>query len=1065
MHNYTKMVIKGALSCFLCLAISNTLLAQEKDSVATTVIKMKRPTGPQVTGIIIEAATKKPLPGISISVAGYSAALTDEKGSFKISVPDLKAVLIISGQGYQSKEEALKGRNTLNKVPLFEETYRSVYDAAVLPFGTVLKNRTPYSVSTINLNGSWERANETPDAYLQGKIAGLEAVRRSGTPDIGADLFLRGYNSLYAANQPLIVVDGVIYDVNSYGSSIIGGHQNNRLANVDIKDIDNITLIKDGTSVYGTRGANGVLLITTGRAKDVATRLDFSAYGGYNGSVKQIPVMEADNYRIFLSDLLKTKPGMTDALIKAEPYMNDNPNPDYFTYHQNTNWQDQVMNNGTSQNYYLKVTGGDDIATYALSLGYLSNEGLTENTDLTRYQTRFNANLNLSAKLKSQVNLAFTRSEQNLRDQGQAYSTNPLYLALVKAPFLSPFELSETGIQSPNIAGVDIFGTSNPNAAIKTVQALNRNYRFAGSIGFDYTFNKNFKANTMIGITYDKVRENYFSPKAGIAPVLLPTAIGYNKAAAGVQRLFSVNTDTWVSYNKELSRVSKLSANLGFRFQSSSAETDNGTSFNTASDDFVTLGGAQSTLRVVGGSLGKWNWLNNYFNVNYEAYDKYFITFNVAADASSRFGQEIPDVLTINGVKLAVLPSVAASWLVSSENFMAGNNIVESLKLRASYGLTGNDDIGNYTAKSYYVSQNFLGRQGLVRGNIGNAALKWENNAKLNFGVDASFFKERLNMSFDLYQNKISDMIIYEPLLTSTGFNYAVSNGGDMTNRGLELAISGRIINKSDLKWDMGLTYALNRNKVNALGGNNELITNYSGATIITQMGEAANLFYGYKTSGVYESAAAAAASGLTNKTADGAFIPFQGGDMKFVDVNGDRAIDENDRQVIGNPNPDFTGSYSNKFTYKRWSLDALFTFSYGNDIYNGTRAVLEGMSGYNNQSLAAVNRWRVDGQATNTPRASWADPARNSRFSDRWIEDGSYLKLRTIALSYNVKIKAAFIRSATVYAIANNLFTITNYLGYDPEFSAGSSVFTRGVDIGLEPSFRSMHLGVRIGL
>ncbi|WEK20154.1 MAG: SusC/RagA family TonB-linked outer membrane protein [Candidatus Pedobacter colombiensis] len=1065
MHIYIKTVINRILPCLLFLAICNPLLAQETDSLSTTKIVInRRATGPQATGVVTDAATGKPLPGINVTVKGYSAALTDEKGNYKISVPDYRAVLVISGAGYQSKEEALKGRKSVTSA-LFEENFTSVYDAAVLPFGTVLKNRTPFAVATVNPNGTWERANETPDSYLQGKIAGLEVIRRSGTPDIGADLYLRGYNSLYATNQPLVIVDGVIYDIDSYGSSIISGHQTNRLANIDIKDIDNVTVIKDGASMYGTRGANGVVLITTGRAKDVATRLDFSAYGGYNGTVSNLPVMQADNYRIFLSDLLKTKPGMTDALIKELPYMNDGPSPNYYAYHQNTNWQDKVISNGISQNYYLKVTGGDDVATYALSLGYLNNEGLTDKTDLTRYQTRFNANLNLSSKLTAQANLAFTRSEQNLRDQGQAYATNPLYLALVKSPFLSANELSETGIQSPNLADTDVFGISNPSAAIENVQALNRNYRFSGSVGFTYLFNKTFKANTIIGLTYDKVRENYFSPRLGIASVLLPTALGYNKVAAGVQRLFAVNTDTWISYNKDLSRISKLSANLGFRYQSSNAEIDNGTSYNTASDDFVTLGGTQNTLRIVGGSLGKWNWLNTYFNVNYEAYSKYFLSFNIAADASSRFGQHIPNVLTLNGIKMAVLPSIAGSWLISSEDFMANNRFVESLKLRASYGLTGNDDIGNYNAKTYYVSQNFLNRQGLVRGNIGNTALKWETNAKLNVGVDASFFKERLNISVDLYRNKISDMLIYEPLYTSTGFSYALSNAGSMENRGIEVAVSSRLINAGNLKWDMGLTYALNRNKISSLGGNNSLITDYSGATIITQVGKAANLFYGYKTKGVYESDAAATASGLTNKTADGAFIPFQGGDMKFVDVNGDHVIDEQDRQVIGNPNPEFTGSYSNKITYKRWSLDALFTFSYGNDIYNGPRAALESMKGFENQSQAAVNRWRTDGQVTNMPRASWGDASRNSRFSDRWIEDGSYLKLRTISLSYNVPVKAAFIRSATIYAIANNVFTATKYLGYDPEFSASSSVFARGVDIGLEPGFRSMVLGVRIGL
>jgi TonB-linked SusC/RagA family outer membrane protein len=1049
MQIFTEFIRNAALTCLVLLIVQPALLAQEKK---------------EVTGRITEAASGKALPGINIRVEGFSAALTDDKGNFKINVPDFQSVLVISGQGYQAKEEALRGRRIVNAA-LFEDSYSSVYDAAVLPFGTVLKNRIPYAVSSVYTDGSWTRSNETPDSYLQGKIAGLDVVRKSGTPDIGAAMFLRGYNSIYGATQPLIVVDGVIYDINSYGSSIISGHQTNRLANIELKDIDNITLIKDGASTYGTRGANGVLLITTIRAKDVATRLDFAAYGGISQAVKQLPVMQADHYRIYVSDLLKTRPGYTDAMIQAQPYMNDNPGTDYYKYHQDTNWQDQVLGNGSSQNYYLKVTGGDDIATYALSLGYLNNKSITNETDLTRYQTRFNANLNLTPKLKSVINLAFTRSEQNLRDQGNYYPTNPIALALIKAPFLSPNELDENGVQSPNLAEADIFGISNPLAASADIQALNRNYRFTGSIGFNYTFNKSFKANTLVGITYDKVRENYFSPKTGIAPVVLPTALGYNKAAAALQRLFSIYTDTWLSYQKDITRSQKINVNLGFRYQSSKSESDNMLSYNTASDDFVTLGSAQSSLRMVGGNLGKWNWLNTYFNVNYSISDKYFLSMNVAADASSRFGKDIPDVLTINEVKMALLPSVAAAWLLSSEDFMADNRFVESLKLRMSYGLTGNDDIGNYSAKSYYISQNFLGRQGLVRGNVGNTALKWETNKKLNAGIDASFFKERLNITADIYHNKIEDMLIYEPLYAASGFDYAVSNSGAMQNNGFELMVSGRMINRTNFKWDMGLTYAMNRNKITSLGGNTEILTSFNTATLISAVGKPVNLFYGYKSSGVYTSDAEAAGSGLVNKTADGAFIPFQGGDMRFTDTNGDKLVDENDRQVIGNPNPDFVGSYSNKITYKRWSVDALLTFSYGNDIYNGTRAMLENMTGFNNQTLNVVNRWRTDGQVTETPRAAWGDVSRNARFSDRWIEDGSYLKLRAITLSYTLPLKLQFIKSATVYGIANNLFTLTKYKGYDPEFSAGNTVFSRGVDTGLEPGYRSMQLGVRIGL
>jgi len=1018
----------------------------------------------QIIGVIKEAATGKPLPGINITVTGFAAALTDDKGAFNINVPNRNAVLVISGPGYQRKEVALQGRTNIT-VSLFEDTYNSAYSLVALPYNTVSKNQLTYSASSLTTQGNWDKPLETPDTYLQGRIAGLDAVKRSGTPDIGASLNLRGYNSLYGSNQPLIVVDGMMYDINNYGGSLISGHTTNRLADIDIKDIDNITLIKDGTAMYGTRGANGVLLITSGHAKGEATRFDFSAYGGYNSNIKQLPVMNATDYRVYLADVLKTNPGMSDAIIQAQPYFNDNPNPDYYTYHQNTNWQNLVTGSGYSQNYYLKVAGGDNIATYALSMGYLKNRGLTNNTDLTRYQTRFNANLNLSTRLTARINAAFTRSEQNLRDQGQAYNTNPLYLSLIKAPFLSPYEVSATGAQSPNISNADIFGISNPFAAVSTkMQDLNRSYRFFGSAAFDYAFNKKLSLSTLLGLTFDKVRENVFIPRNGIAPQVFTNFIANDESAAGVQRFNSLYNDTRLSYKTQFNASHALSANVGFRYNSSSSEADNGIGYNTASDNFVTLGGTVAGTRDIGGALGKWNWLNTYFNADYAAFNKYFLSFNAAVDGSSRFGTQIPGSLTINGFKYAVLPSLSAAWLISSEKFMAKYKFIESLKLRAGYGYTGNDDIGNYTAKNYYVAQNLVNREGLVRGNIGDPALKWETTAKLNIGIDASLLNERLTLSFDAYRNRTADMLVYLPALTASGFSYALGNSGTMRNEGLELAVNGRLINKANLKWDMGLNIAATRNKVLSLPGGS-FTTTYGGATMLTQEGSPLNLFYGYKTNGVFRSSAEAAASGLSYKDANGNTITPQGGDIRFSDLNNDKVIDEKDKQAIGNPNPKFMGGYTNMLSYKRWTMNALFTFSVGNQIYNSTRAALESMSGAQNQTADVINRWRNTGQVTDVPRAAWGDPAGNARFSDRWIEDGSYLRLKNLSISYNVPVKGTVLRSATIYATGSNIFTMSKYLGYDPEFSAANSPFARGVDVGLEPQFRSVQLGLRIGL
>lgn len=1066
MYIFTKAAMR-ILLLSLIIGITNIYSFAQNNSAkpAATIVVNKKQGGFKVKGTVREASTGKALPGINISVPGYSATLTDDQGVFTITIPEKTTAIMVSGPGFQEREVALQGRNSVD-VSLYEDAFQSVYDLAHLPFGNVPLNHTASAVTSFNTDGNWQRANETPDTYLQGKVAGLNVIRRSGTPAIGADLFLRGYNSLYATNQPLIVVDGVIYDVNSYGKSIITGHATNPLADIDINDIDNITVIKDGTSSYGTRAANGVILITTARAKSEATKIDFAAYSGFNSLAEQIPVMNATDYRIYLSDLLKTGT-LTDDQIRALPYMNDNPtNPDYFRYHNQTNWQDQVLKNSFNQNYQLKVTGGDNIATYALSLGYTGNKGITSNTGLVRYFTRFNANLKLSSRLTANANLAFTSSEQTLKDQGINTQTNPIYLALVKAPFLPTNQIGNDGSVSPNLADADIFGISNPTAVIDNVQDINKNYRFSGSVGLTYDIAKNIKASSMIGVTFDKVRENMFIPSNGITHDTLNLAIANNRSGSNTQRLFTLYNETKLTYANTFDYIHDLAINLGERFNTSTSTSNYGLGYNSATDDFVSVGNGSPALRQIGGDTGDWNWVDMYLNVDYKLLSKYFLSFNAAVDGSSRFGTKgVPASMTVdyNGYRYAFLPSVATGWLISSEKFMSQVKFIDMLKLRASYGLVGNDDIGNYTAKEYYVSQNLFGAQGIVRGNIGNPGLKWETVAKANLGMDVAFLNERLSFSFDIYKNTTFNMITYQPINTVSGFNFAIANNGAMNTKGIEIAVKGRIINSS-VKWDIGLMLSHSKSEITKIPGDS-LITQYAVANILSHVGGEANLFYGYKTNGIFNTNADAVNAAISSRTANGGLVPFQGGDVRFVDVNSDHVIDSKDMQVIGNPNPDFTGSISNVVTWKRLSFDALITFSKGNDIFNYTRYALESMSGPQNQTMAVLNSWRADGQITNMPRAVLGDPAGNSRFSNRWIEDGSYIRLRTISLTYDCPIKSGLVKYMKVYATGNNVVTLTKYLGYDPEFSSSGSIFSQGIDLGLEPQFMTLQLGVRIGL
>jgi hypothetical protein len=353
--------------------------------------------------------------------------------------------------------------------------------------------------------------------------------------------------------------------------------------------------------------------------------------------------------------------------------------------------------------------------------------------------------------------------------------------------------------------------------------------------------------------------------------------------------------------------------------------------------------------------------------------------------------------------------------------------------------------------------------QGLVRNNLGNDWLQWESMQKINAGIDAAFLKERLNLTFDVYRNEAKKMFIYERTPTFSGLNYSVGNNGGMRTTGLELSAAGRVINKASLKWDVGFTVSHYKSVLTGLP--NEIVTEYAGATMVSWNGKSPNLFYGYRSAGVYSSDQETANEGLQVQKPNGTILRFRGGDVRFIDNYRDYFIDEKDREIIGDPNPDFFGSFNTAVQYKNFSLEALFTFVQGNDIYNYTRRQLESLSTTNNQTEAVINRWRTNGQVTNIPRASLGDPLGNNRFSDRWIEDGSYLRLRTATLSYNIPLKTEFLRYSIVYLTANNLFTLTKYLGYDPEMSSTTSVFGQGVDVTLEPQHRSVQLGIRLGL
>ncbi len=1058
LHNLIKATGFGLL-----LFALNDVNAQDTIPKTNPVTAGKKTERLPLTGVITDAATGKGLVGISITVQNFSAAITDEKGEFKLSVPSYSSDVLITGEGYESRQISLKGSKTL-RVALLDDSHTSFQQPVTMPLFVTTKRNLTAAAGIYNTNGEWKRPDETIDALLQGQVSGLNSIKRSGTPGVGANLFLRGYNSLYGTNSPLIVVDGMLYDANDYGKSIIENNTTNPLSLISVQDIDNVTVLKDASSVYGTKGANGAIIITTNRAKKEATSIDFGVFTSINMAPDLLPVMDASSYRIYLSEILQSK-GLSASDIAALPYMNDDTsgNSQYYRYHNNTNWQNKILRNSFNKNIYLKVTGGDNIATYALSMGYMKNDGVIKNTDLTRYNTRFNAEFNFSKRFKGTTNLSFTYNEQNLKNQGNADKTAPIFLALTKSPFLTSHEVNEKGIFSPNLEETDILGISNPTAIIENMQASNKYYRLYGSFKFNYDVTKTLNASTMFGVVYDKVRENIFIPRKGVADDTLSNAVADSRLGSQVKRLFTVYSDSRLEYKKTIAGNHHLSSRLGFRVQKNKAEQDYTLGYNSATDELISVQNGVTALRQVGGGIQEWNWMNTYFNADYDYKEKLFVSFNAAMDGSSRFGSQAKNGITIGGNQFPIMPSVAVAWLLSSENFMTDSRI-DLFKLRFNYSVSGNDDIGNYNHIQTYIPQNFLGMQGLVRNGIPNPALQWETSRKFNLGFDMALWNERLGVSLDLYQSTTNNMLAYETLPSPSGFEKVLTNSGSMQNRGFEANISMRIINKANLKWDAGVTFATNENKVISVPGIS-MITQYAGASVLTQNGSQANLFYGYIAKGVFSTESEAASAGLKKKNADGSYSYFGAGDVRFLDLNGDHIIDEKDRQVIGIPTPKYFGSISSHLMYKRFQLDALFTFSQGNQVFNYLRYRLESASGVENQLNSVVNRWKVDGQVTEMPKASFGDPMGNNRFSTRWIEDGSYLRLRNVSLSYTIPFKGTTVKNATIYVTGNNLLTFTRYMGYDPEFSAGQSVFAQGIDTGLDPVFKSISLGARIGL
>lgn len=1031
-----------------------------------------------ITGTVLDYTTRKPVSGAIVSIPGVTSVITGDNGAFTILKSIKGAYLVVEAPGYAPKRLPVLNREKIT-ISLLDDSFKGKQEDVVMPFGLENAGITTAAISTHENRDDYNLGATTVETVLQGSVNGLNTISRSGAPGAGGNMFLNGFTSLNSNSQPLIIVDGVQYE-NRPVFSLIGGNTNSPLSDIDVKDIGNITVLKNGGSIYGSKGSNGVILINTIQAKDVSTRINFYTYAGVNFEPEtKYKMMNATSYKSYLTDMLSSQ-GLTVNQIQSLPYINTSKptvekwgiagNPDYYKYNQSTNWQDEVFNSSINQNYHLNVTGGNDQALYVISFGYLGQGGQVDKTSYSRYTTRVNAKIKMTEWFRLNANMSLIYSERANSYEGLNRNFNPVYAGLIKAPFMAPNINNVLGEKTPNLEKADVFNISNPRAIIDNSIVSGNRFRFFGNMNGIVTFSKYLNASVLVGITTDKDAERIFLPEAGINHSPLPSAAVTNESQQLRNILFQINTDTRLTYQRTFDYDHDISIHLGSRYQSSQNELDWGKGYNSASDEMKTIGDGQNSLAKIGGSIGDWNSLSNYLNVEYGYLNRYFLSLNAALDGSSRFGDNTNADYGVNlfNNTFGLFPSLTGAWLVSSENFMKNQHVFDLLKLRGGYSITGNDDIGDYAAQYYYTSQGFLGSYGLVRANIPNTKLHWETNSKASLGFDASFLKEHLNMSVDLFTSKTSDLVSFKNINTASGLGLAIYNDGELQNRGIDVNLNARIIDRPNFKWDLGLNLSKYKN-ILLSKSTDESFTTIDGGIVRTKVGSPIGQFYGYQANGVYSTQAEATASGLKIQKPNGTLIPFTAGDIRFVDqtVNGvmDGIINEKDMTVIGDPNPDFIGSFTNNFQVGRFTLNTIFAFSVGNDVYNAVRANLESMSNTDNQTIYALNRWQMDGQITNTPKAVWGDPMGNSRFSSRWIEDGSYARLKSVTLAYDLPLKSGFITSAQIYVTGTNLVTFTKYLGFDPEFSTGTSPLYYGIDNGVCPQPRSVLVGIKVGL
>lgn len=966
-----------------------------------------------VSGTVISDSDKQPIPGAIIKIKGSTVGMiTDLDGKFTIQVPSNDAVLIFSYLGYLNQEVLVGNRSNLEII--LQEDVKQLAEFIIVGYGEQDRKTLTSSISSVSSKDIQNLPMASPDQMLQGRAAGVQVNSSSGTPGGGMFIRVRGSTSINASSDPLYVVDGIPIVADNQSAVGLGGQITNPLADINPNDIESMEILKDAsaTAIYGSRAANGVVLITTKRGKIQKAKVEINSFAGMQSLWRQPDVVN----------------GSTFEQLRNEARINNGQTPIYPNPNQalNTNWMGEIFQDAPMFNFDAIVSGGTEKVKYLVSLNQFDQDGVTKPSNFKRTTGRVNLDFAASDKLNIGTSVLISRNFRN-----RVRNDNNIFGAIGAAYFLPT---NEPIFQADgSYTKFSIF--ENPKAAVDEVDIGMLTNRILASIYADYEIAPGLIFKSTWSLDYNNIKEDTYENN------LLNTGAATNGSASSI---VTVN-DNWIlenvlSYQKKFGTDHSLNLLVGYSAQNSYFERTRASGQQFPSNDFRRISSAAVQTSSSEGS--GWGIEGFFGRFNYAYKGKYLFTANVRRDASSRFGA---------ANQAAVFPSVAAGWVITEESFMANQSFISTLKPRISWGVTGNQNgINDFQSRGLWGGgANYTDFPGTAPNQLGNPDLKWETTTQTNIGFDIGILKDRFTLTFDWYNKQTKDLLLAVPLPRTTGFNSIVQNFGEMENKGFEIGLNGVLINKKDFSWDFGFNISQNRNLIRKIASPFNVFTRD-----LIRLEEGIPLFSFW----LHEQVRVNPETGISIYRTVNGEAP-----VNSSDFNSGR-----DRFIVGNAQPDFFGGLNSNLNYKNFDFNMFWQYSYGNDQLNWVRFFQEHGGTRNTGFVGSqLERWQQPGDITDIPRMI-ATNYRGDLRPDRFLEDGSYLRLKNLTIGYtlpsNFSEKIGFSR-VRVYGSGQNLLTFTNYTGLDPEVSTGADLLglAEGIDLYAMPQPRVIMGGINI--